>query len=58
MCGPAERSCVMMTNQLKAFRRVNSAGLARAHHSLMKMNKNLLILKDLSSYDRKPTRIR
>ena len=34
------------------------AGLARAHHSLMKVNENLPILKDLTTYDRYPTRIR
>lgn len=38
--------------------RVNLAGLARAHHSLMKVNGNLRVLRDLTAYDRYPTRIR
>lgn len=38
--------------------RVNLVSLATAQHSLMKMNENLPVLKDLTAYERYPTRIR
>lgn len=38
--------------------RVNLSGLARVHHSIIKMNENLPILKDLTAYGRYPTGIR
>lgn len=37
---------------------VGLAGLTRAHHSLMKVGENLPVSKDLTPYDRYPTRVR